>query len=120
MWDKHPGRITVAKHQTIPSPLDAPLIHTAPYRVGLKQSEVEREEIDKFQKAVVAEPEEAKWASLIVFTPIKDGTLSFWLDYRLLNAVTVRESYLISKMDPKNRWMYWIAWQRKTVYDNER
>lgn len=40
-------------------------------------------------------------AILIVFAPKKDGTLHFCVNYRNLNAVSIRDSYLIRHMDER-------------------
>lgn len=34
-----------------------------------------------------------------LFTPEKDGSIPFYVDYRKLNVVTIRESYLLPRMD---------------------
>jgi len=39
------------------------------------------------------------WFSLAVIVRRKDGTLRFCVDYRKLNAVTVKDSYLLSRID---------------------
>lgn len=42
---------------------------------------------------------QTKWAPKIVFTAKKDVTLCFYGDYRKLNAVMVRHSYPIPRID---------------------
>lgn len=44
------------------------------------------------------EPTSAEWTGPVVFVPEKDGTL-YCVDYRRLNAVAVRESHPIPRMD---------------------
>ena len=47
----------------------------------------------------VIEEAECEWASPILFVPKPDGTIRFCVDYRRLNAMTVRDSYPIPRMD---------------------
>jgi hypothetical protein len=50
-------------------------------------------------KEEVIEQETSGWASPIVFVAKPDGSTLFCVDYRRLNAVTVRDSYPLPRMD---------------------
>ena len=47
----------------------------------------------------VIERSKPHWASPVVLAAKKDGTLRLCVDYRRLNAVTIRDSYPIPRMD---------------------
>lgn len=47
----------------------------------------------------VVEPAQSTWTAPTVFTPKKDGTLLFWMNYRKLNAIILWNVYLIPRMD---------------------
>lgn len=47
----------------------------------------------------VIKPAQNEWASPIIFAPKKDRSLLFYIDYRMLNAITVCDSYPIPQMD---------------------
>ena len=98
MWDGHLGLIHATKHR-IELTAEAKPVHQQPYRAGPTQREHEKKEVEKMLKAGVIEPSTSEWAAPVVFAPKKDGTLRFCVDYRRLNAVTLRDSYPIPRMD---------------------
>ena len=98
MWDGHLGLIKSTEHR-IQLEKDAIPAYQQPYRAGPKQRELEKAEIDKMLSLDVIEPANSEWAAPIVFAPKKCGALRFCIDYRRLNAVTLRDSYPIPRMD---------------------
>lgn len=50
-------------------------------------------------EADVIEPAISEWVAPIMFALKKDGSLQFCIDYRKLNAATIRDSYPIPRMD---------------------
>lgn len=50
-------------------------------------------------KAGVNETTQSEWASPVLPVPKPDESLSFCVDYRRLNVVTVKEKYLLLRMD---------------------
>lgn len=47
----------------------------------------------------VLQPAQTEWGALIVSYPNKDGAIRSSVDYQKLNAVTVRDSYPLSRID---------------------
>lgn len=47
-------------------------------------------EVDRMLTEEVIEPATTEWAPPNVFAPKKDGSLRFSIDYKKLNAVTIR------------------------------
>jgi hypothetical protein len=60
---------------------------------------VESAEIQRMLKAEVIDPATSEWASPIVLVSKPDGPTRFCVDYRKLNAITVRDSYPLPRMD---------------------
>jgi len=99
MWDGNLGTISAVKHRIDLDPPDSQPVHSAPYRAGPATRQLEKNEIDKMLGMGVIEPAQTEWASPIVFAPKKDGAMRFCVDYRRLNAMTLRDSYPIPRMD---------------------
>lgn len=59
----------------------------------------------------VIEPALAEWASQIAFVLKKDGILRFSMEYRMLNAVTIRDSYLILRMEECIEFQYFRSFE---------
>ena len=74
-------------------------IFQQPYRCGIERRKAEEAEVKRMLEAGVITPSNAEWASPVVFVPKPDGSLRFCVDYRKLNAVTVRDSYPMPRMD---------------------
>jgi hypothetical protein len=90
-WDGRLGEVSATKHRIDLVPGARP-IHSLPYRAGPRAREIEKQEIDKMLRQGVIEPAMSEWASPIVMVPKPDGSLSFCVDYRKLNAITVPDT----------------------------
>ena len=98
MWDGSLGEISVTEHHIDLAP-DARPITQMPYRAGPKARSFEDAEIRRMPQDGVIEHSSSAWASPVVMVPKKDGNVRFCVDYRRLNAVTIRGSYPIPRMD---------------------
>lgn len=74
-------------------------MHSIPYQAGTKYRQFAATEIDKMLKRDVIKPETTEWASLILFAFKNDVSISLCVDYRKVNAITVRDSYPLSRVD---------------------
>jgi len=98
MWDGHLGHVTTANHRIELIPGAKP-VQVQPYRAGPRARELESEEVQRMLKAGVIEPAISEWASPVVLVPKPDGKMRFCVDYRKLNAITVRDTYPLPRMD---------------------
>jgi len=98
MWSGQLGELSVTTHRIDLQPGAKP-VYQAPYRAGAKAREIEREEVERMLKADVIEPAISEWASPVVLITKKDGSVRFCVDYRKLNALTVKDSYPLPRMD---------------------
>jgi Reverse transcriptase (RNA-dependent DNA polymerase) len=92
------GHVHTTAHRIELTPGAAPE-YFQPYRAGAKAREQEPAEIHRMLQAGVIAPANAEWASPIVMVPKPDGSTRFCVDYCRLNAITVRDSYPLPRMD---------------------
>ena len=57
------------------------------------------EEVQKMLRDDIIEPSNSSWASPVVPVKKKDGSIRYCIDYRRLNAVTRKDSYLLPRID---------------------
>ena len=98
MWDGSLGEISTTEHRIDVIPGSKPLSQQ-PYRAGFREREFLALEMDKMLRAGVIEPAQSAWASPVVIVPIQDRSYRFCVDYRRLNAVTIRDVYPLPRMD---------------------
>ena len=63
------------------------------YRTPLPKRNVVDEQVDEMLKAGVIQTSTSPWAAPVTLTPKKDSSYRFCIDYRKLNAVTVKDCY---------------------------
>lgn len=98
MWSGKLGKIRRPPHR-IKLIAGATLVHSQPYTARPKIREHEFAEVRRMLDAGVIEPARTEWASLVVFVPKPDGSRRFCVDYRRLNALTVKDTYRLPRID---------------------
>lgn len=74
-------------------------VHTPPYRRSLRDHAAIAEQADILLKDNRIEPSTSPWCSPVVLVKKKDGTTRFCVDYRKLNAITVKDSFPLPRLD---------------------
>jgi len=90
------GKYSGVKHtiRTTGGPFRLP-----PYRTAHAFRSIIKDHVDEMLKSGVIRPSTSPWAAPVTLAPKKDGGLRFCIDYRLLNDVTIRDSYPIPRID---------------------
>ena len=91
------GRTPLVKHRIRTG--DTAPIKQHPRRLPLSQQQSCKEEVQKMLKHDVIRPSASPWASPIVIVKKKDGSLRFCIDYRKLNAATIKDAYPLPRID---------------------
>ena len=84
------ARITV--HHTIPT-ADARPTSVRPFHKTPQQREVLQKEVHKLLEDTVVRESTSPWASPVILKKKPDGTYRFLVDFRRLNAVTMKDAY---------------------------
>lgn len=74
-------------------------IRLRPRRLPFTKRAVAEQKIKEMVEAGIIEPSTSPWAAPVVLVKKKDGTWRFCVDYRLLNAITRKDSYPLPRVD---------------------
>src|SRR5438270_4948434 len=74
-------------------------IFTPPYRMAPVELEELEKQIKELLRLGFIRHSRSPWASSTLFATKKDGTLLLCIDYRKLNAVTVKNKYPMPRID---------------------
>ena len=98
MWNGKLGNIKAPPHR-IESKDGTKPVHAHPYRAGPHARKAEEEEVQRLLEADLSEPSQSEWASPVVLVTKPYDSLRSFIDYRKLNAGTVKETYPLPQMD---------------------
>lgn len=87
-------RTHLVRHQINSKPIKVPA-----RRIPLAKRQEATQLIQDMARRGVVEPSSSPWAALIVLVKKKDGSIRFCVDYRRLNDVTKKDSYLLPRID---------------------
>jgi hypothetical protein len=96
MWSGKLGHINALRHH-IPT-IGAPVV-TQPYRAGPSAREDIDREVNRMLNEKVIKPSSGEWASPVELIPKPDGTVRFCVDYRRVNALTIKDQYALPRME---------------------
>ena len=91
------GKTDLIKHE-IRTTTQEP-IKQRPRRFPLNKREEGWAEVEAMLKDGIIEPSSSPWASPVVLVKKKDGSLRFCIDYRKLNAVTIKDAFPLPRID---------------------
>ncbi|KAE9327482.1 hypothetical protein PR003_g16010 [Phytophthora rubi] len=78
---------------------DSAPIKQRPYRVSKAEGDVMESEIQQYQELSLIRPSSSPWASPVLMIRKPDGGIRFCIDYRRLNAVTIKDCYPMPLID---------------------
>ncbi|XP_074320420.1 uncharacterized protein LOC141657170 [Silene latifolia] len=74
-------------------------ISKPPYRMGPKEMEELKKQLDELAEKGYIRPSVSPWGAPVLFVKKKDGSLRLCVDYRELNNVTVKNRYPLPRID---------------------
>jgi hypothetical protein len=74
-------------------------IAQSPYRMAEVELKLLKVELDSLLEKGFIRPSASPWGSPALFVPKKDGTQRLCVDYRTLNAVTIKNKYPLPRID---------------------
>ena len=74
-------------------------ISIPPYRMSPTELRELKAQLEELLSKGFIRPSISPWGALVLFVKKKDGSLRLCIDYRQLNRVTIRNQYLLSRID---------------------
>jgi hypothetical protein len=74
-------------------------IYKTPYRMTTLELAELKKHIKKLLEKGFIQPRSSPWGAHVIFVPKNDGTQRLCVDYRALNEVTVKNKYLLPRID---------------------
>ena len=87
------GHTKATKHKIVLKDLDTPPFKERFCRIPPPQVDEVREHLKLMLDAGVVQPSNSSWCNTVVLVRKKDGSLHFCIDFRRLNALTVKDSH---------------------------
>ena len=78
---------------------DHSLIYSKQYPASNYNQEIKFQETQKLLERIQTEESTSPWSSPIVLAKKKDKTVRFCIDYRRLNAITIKDAFPLPRID---------------------
>jgi len=91
------GRTNIVKHRIETTNVTPIKQHAR--RFPIHQRDEGNKIVEEMLDADIIEPSNSPWSSPVVLVKKKDGSLRFCVDYRKLNAVSIKDSYPLPRID---------------------
>jgi transposase InsO family protein len=98
LFDPTPSIINIPPQLAIRTG-DNPPVYSKQYPASNKDQEIKSEETKKLFERGQIEESTSPWSSPIVLVKKKDKTLRFCIDYRRLNAITMKDAFPLPRID---------------------
>ena len=92
------GHTNATKHKIVPKDPDTPPFKEHFHRIPPPQLDEVREHLKLMLDAGVIRPSNSPWCNAVVLVRKKDGSLSFCIDFRKLNSLTVKDSHPLPRI----------------------